>query len=261
MNEEISFPPLFDVPPGQLEAYKQHLLSEIGRDQERPRLFRRVVTPLRLRVALPSVALIGAALCAVVFTGALGGAKTHVANGGSASLIGSGVTNTLSGPPTLAHPLPSFAEQTTLGDATATLGAPIVLPNTSLVQPSDAGPVWVASLNDEQGKPAVTTVAVTFPSRGVIVEYTRPAPSDGTAAHFQAMAQGMVSPDGTQIARVVSLNGLPALAVQQNSDETGTNFGAIIFNLAGSEIRILGHTDQATLETSALSILNQSGPQ
>jgi len=162
-------------------------------------------------------------------------------------------------PPTLAHPLPSFAKQTTLADAPTALGGPVVLPNSAVVGPSDAGPVWVASLTDQQTGESVTTVAVTFPSQGMVVEYTRPAPSDGTAAHFEAMAQSMVSGSGVQVGHVITLSGgVPALAVEQNADETGSNFGEIIFNVGGSEIRVMGHNDQATLQGVAQSILDRS---
>lgn len=250
MTDQISFPPLLDLSPGELEAQKQHLVSEMAHQRERwPRVLR--VPPLRLRFVAPAVAVICAAVAAVVFTGALGSSgtpSTHPANNVWSPL--SNGTESVSAPPTLANPLPAFAEQTTLADASAELGIPLVLPNTTLVQPADAGPVWVASLHDKAGNPVVTTVAVTFPSRGVIVEYTRPAPSDGSAAHFQAMAQGMVSPGGAQIAQVISLSGgVPAFAVQQNSDETGHNFGEIIFNVGGSEVRVMGHTDRTTLES------------
>ena len=222
----------------------------------------RRAAPFRLRFAVPAVAAIcAAAVAAVVLTGALGGSSipsTHPAHNVWSPL--SNGTESVSGPPTLANPLPAFAEQTTLADASAELGIPLVLPNTTLVQPADAGSVWVASLHDKAGNSVVTTVAVTFPSRGVIVEYTRPAPSDGSAAHFQAMAQGMASPGGAQIAQVISLSGgVPAFAVQQNSDETGHNFGEIIFNVGGSEVRVMGHTDRAKLESLARSILSQSG--
>jgi hypothetical protein len=116
------------------------------------------------------------------------------------------------------------------------------------------------SLHDKEGNPVVTTVAVTFPSQGVIIGNTRPAPSDGSAAHFQAMAKSMPSPSGGSEGHVITLSGgVPALAVQQNSDDTGHNFGAIIFNMAGSEVGVIGHNDEATLESVALSILSQSG--
>jgi hypothetical protein len=257
MTDEMSFPPLHDLPPGEVALRRQHLLAEIARESNSS-LTRVNLPPLRLRFALPAVAVI----CAAVAAGLLaGGSNTPLTHTSSTSPPGNGLTNQASGPPTLAHPLPyPLAKQTTLGDAAATLGAPIVLPNTTLVQPADAGPVWIDSLHNEAGNPVVTTAAVTFPSQGVIIGYTRPAPSDGSAAHFQAMAQSMPSPNGRSEGQVISLDGgVPGLAVAENSDDTGHNFGAIIFNMAGSEVRVMGHNDQATLESLALSILGQSG--
>jgi hypothetical protein len=133
-----------------------------------------------------------------------------------------------------------------LAQAAATLGVTLVLPRTAVVRPADVGPVWVAGK-----KPRERTVAVTFPARGVIVEYTRPAPSNGSAAHFRAVGEGIQGSEFT-------LNGVPALAVRQNSDMTGANFGLIAFNVGDSEIRVMGHEGEATLEASALSILTQS---
>jgi hypothetical protein len=257
---EISFPPLHDLSPGELETRKQHLLSEI-RPQPDRRLSLPTIPRIRFRYALPAVAAVcAAAAFAVIFTGAFGGSRHH-----GKPLVGSLGNGSINGLPlpTLAHPLPlPFARQVPLADAQATLGAPIVLPNTALVQPSDAGPVWLDSLHDQEGNPVVTNVAVTFPSQGVIVGYTRPAPSDGSAAHFRAMAQSMPSPSGGSEGRVITLNGeVPALAVQQNSDDTGHNFSSVIFNMAGSEVSVIGHNDKATLESLALSILNHSKPK
>jgi hypothetical protein len=48
MTDQIAFPPLHDLPPPELEARKQHLLKEIARQPERPRLTER----LRLRPPL-----------------------------------------------------------------------------------------------------------------------------------------------------------------------------------------------------------------
>ncbi len=160
--------------------------------------------------------------------------------------------------PTVAQPLPAFADakQTTLVNAQTALGQTIVLPQTAVLTPSDAGPVWMDSLTDQQNGVTTTNVAVTFPAQGMIIAYTRPAPSDGSAAHFRAMAQSMPSPSGASEGQVISLNsGVPALAVQENSDDTGANFGAIIFNVGGAEISVKGHNDQATLEALAQSIL------
>jgi hypothetical protein len=172
----------------------------------------------------------------------------------------SAAVNLITPLPTVARPLPAFAKQTTLATAQTTLGQSVVLPQTATVAPSDAGPVWMDTLTNQQSGATTTNVAVTFPAQGMIVGYTRPAPSDGSAAHFQAMAQSMPSPSGASEGQVITLpGGVPALAVQENSDDTGTNFGSVIFNMGGAEVRVMGHNDEATLETIARSILSQSG--
>jgi len=255
MTDKISFPPMLDLPPGALEAHKRHLLSEIARESET----RRVGLWALRRPKVAAVAL----ACSAVIAGAMIGvfsirtgtpAKTTV---GNTNALGRSSSGNLAGSlPTVARPLPAFAKQATLAEAQTALGQPVVLPQTAAIGPSDAGPVWVASLTDQDSGGTVTTVAVTFPTQGMVMEYTRPAPSDGSAAHFQGMAQGMVSPSGTPIAQVISLSGgVPALAVQQNSDETGSNFGEIIFNVGGTEVRVMGHNDQATLQGAAESVL------
>jgi hypothetical protein len=95
-----------------------------------------------------------------------------------------------------------------------------------------------------------TNVAVTFPSQRVIVEYERPAPSNGSASHFQAMAKGIHD------AQVVRLGGgVPALVVKQNSDQTGHNFGEVIFNVGDGEVRVIGHYSRIALRRVAQSIL------
>jgi hypothetical protein len=104
-----------------------------------------------------------------------------------------------------------------------------------------------------KGSAGITDVAVTFPSRRVIVEYERPAPSNGSAAHFQRMAKGFHE------AQVIRLGGgVPAFTIKQNSDTDGHNFGVIIFNVAGSEIRVMGHYDLVTLQRVAESILERT---
>jgi hypothetical protein len=130
-----------------------------------------------------------------------------------------------------------------------------VLPRTALVRPSDVGPVWIDGFARRNGHRTIGTVAATFPGRGVIVEYTRRAPSDGSAAHFRAMARGLPS------SMVVDLKRRPALVIRQDSDQTGHNFGVVIFNLDGSEVRVMGHDSRATLESLARSIIDRSaGP-
>ena len=257
MTDKISFPPLLDLRPDSLEAQKQHLLREIARE---PDTRWHVALQLR-RPKLAGVAVgCGAAVAAAVIGVFIVGTGTTPKKVARKTSPGSSVNLPIP-LPTVAQPLPAFAaKQTTLADAQTTLGQSIVLPQTATVTPSDAGPVWMDSLTNQQTGVTTTNVAVTFPAQGMIIGYTRPAPSDGSAAHFQQMAQSMPSPSGASEGQVISLNGgVPALAVQENSDDTGGNFGAIIFNVGGAEVSVRGHNDESTLQALAESILARSG--
>ena len=97
-------------------------------------------------------------------------------------------------------------------------------------------------------------MAVTFPSQGLIVQYLQPAPFSDPQTGFQQMAQGIAG------AEEIDLNGTPALAIPQNSDNTGQNFGVVAFQADGGEVAVMGHKDSATLEGIAKSILAPSAP-
>lgn len=190
---------------------------------------------------------VGASAVALLLTAAAcGGAlqtRSRVIDCASLAPLGS--------PPTVAHPL-LCARRTTLARAAGVAGTPLVLPRTRVVRPADVGPVWIEGFARRNGHETSGTVALTFPARKLIVEYTRPAPSDGSAAHFQAMAVGLPS------SKVVALKRRPALVIRQGSDQTGHNFGVVIFNLDGNEVRVMGHDGQATLEALARSIIARS---
>jgi hypothetical protein len=151
-------------------------------------------------------------------------------------------------PPTLAHPLPTGGKETSLPEAAKALGAPIVLPNSSLAAPPDVGAVWAGSFSE--GKSA----AVTFPAAGLIVLYWHPALYANPGSVFTAVA------DGKAGFHVLDLKGVAALAIDQNSDSTGTNFGSIEFDASGTTILVLGHYGQQTLQAVAQSIVDQSPP-
>lgn len=148
--------------------------------------------------------------------------------------------------PTLSRPLLPPAHQVALADAMNAFGAPVVLPDTAAVQPSDAGPVW------EGTGSAGTTLAVTYPSQGVMIVYIRPAPYSDPVTTYQGFTQSL---PGSQ---VVQLNGTPAWVLPQNSDDTGANFGAVLFEVNGSEVRVMGHNTEPALEGIAQSILARS---
>jgi hypothetical protein len=149
--------------------------------------------------------------------------------------------------PTLAHPLGPGAKQTSLPAASRALGVHIVLPDSSIAAPSDAGAVWIGSMLDEK------RAAVTFPSAGLIVLYWRPSLYADAPALFAAVA------DGKPGFHLVDLDGVAALGIDQNSDSTGTNFGSIEFDTGGTTIAVLGHYDQQTLRALAQSILDRPG--
>jgi hypothetical protein len=134
-----------------------------------------------------------------------------------------------------------------MANATSALGSSIVLPSTTSVQPSAAGAVWEGSVGSS------TTVAVTFPAQGMIIGYMRPAPYADPATEYQSMSQGIPS------SQVVQLNATtPAIVIAENSDETGANFGVVAFQINGTEVRVMGHSDGSTLEGIARSILARS---
>jgi hypothetical protein len=90
-------------------------------------------------------------------------------------------------------------------------------------------------------------MAVTFPSPGVIVEYSRPAPSDPQTV-YQQIAQEFPSD------QVIDLGGAPALEMPQNSDATGANMGGLLFVDDGTEVTVMGHYDLQTLQGLAQSL-------
>jgi hypothetical protein len=146
--------------------------------------------------------------------------------------------------PTLAEPI-ADAQKTTLATARSALGVAAPLPTTSAVRPADVGAVW-----ESGGTP--TIMALTYPSQGLIIDYTRPAvPSADQEKTYQQVAAEVNG-------NVIELNGTtPALEIAQNSDMTGANFGVVAFVVNGTEVRVMGHTDGATLEAIAQSILTQ----
>ena len=149
--------------------------------------------------------------------------------------------------PTVDAPLYG-AKAVTMAEATKAFGSQLALPSISVVRPTDAGAIWESVHPGE----ATATVAVTFPSRGIFIDYIKPAPFSDPASGYKEMTAAFA------VSQVVNLNGTtPALYVEQNSDDTGANFGSVTFEANGAEIRVLGHNDQATLEAIAQSILEQ----
>jgi hypothetical protein len=252
MTDQISFPPLHDPAPGEIERRKQHLLSEITPVPKRARLLPPTLAfpPLRTAVYRRSALVIGLAVVA----GALGVGLTltgqKAASGQKATRM-QHLSRGLEAPLTLEQPLPG-GTQISLADAAATLGGPVVLPNFAMAKSSNIGSVWARTVPGHE-----YDIAITFPSAGVIVQYDRPVPyPEPTAQMYKTEASQ--SPDSMS---VTDLSGVPALATRQNSDQPGTNFGSIEFVTGGTRVAVLGHYDEATLKSIAQSIVDQVNSQ
>ena len=147
------------------------------------------------------------------------------------------------GPPptTVTRPLLGGA-QVSMAQATKIFGSPLALPSTSAVQPSDVCQIWAASVAGG------TTVAVTFPAKGIWISYDRPAPPD-PASHYKDMSTALV---GTEL---VQLDGTTPAIYFPGNDGSGTN--NFWFEANGAEIQVYGNFDEAPLEAIAQSILKQ----
>lgn len=248
MTDQISFPPLLELSPDEIHAQKQRLLSEITRDKTRFRVLRLGASPLFRRVSRPRWAMIAVAAAAVAGVGinslsqsaghqpsrSGGEHGKHTVTGG---ILGVGVPiGSISA--AVADPLPG-ATQIPLAQASSTLGAPVVLPNTNLVSPSDAGPVWTRTI------PNRTQVAVTFPAQNLILYYGSPGYSLATWER--------IDPYGT----VVTIQGVQAVYFDQKTSDGGAN--ALILTTKETDILIAGRYDEQTLESVAQSVLSQSG--
>lgn len=231
MNERDAMRLLAKANPVRLDDVRQTAVRVDSILVRRPRPRRRLV------VAVAVVAVAAAASLTGVFVFRGQGERSGV--GMLADLPG----------PTVQRPL--AGKQVTLADATAAIGPALVLPDTSLVGPSDAGPVWMSNIDPQ----TAVNVAVTFPRQGVFIGYSWPAPYEDSAAEYRSLVK-----DNQPNFHLIDLEGLPALAIDQNSDDTGQNFGVVAFTVGSTEIRVFGHNDQTTLASVATSILDQMPP-
>jgi hypothetical protein len=147
------------------------------------------------------------------------------------------------------------ARQIDVADASATLGAAVVLPDTSLVQPSDAGPAWAERTCPAKPPPPLggTLLAcwvwVSFPSARLSVGYLRPPMYRGTQGEWQQQTRSY-----GDNAKVVELGIVPALAIEPRDPYPGS----VEFDLDGTRVVVAGGYDTATLQDVAQSIVDRS---
>jgi hypothetical protein len=192
----------------------------------------------------------------------------------AASLIGVfvlGQSNTKSMEPglheglgTIGPVMPQPPRSIPITDLSLTIGAPVALPMTSLVQPTDA-----KSANAEGVCPVVSTtgidgacfVTVRFPSQPLTVEYNRPTGQPGPAgfaADVQTMKQEAARHPGSGRADLLDLNGVPAMFSTGDYSLGAEGTASIHFIVGETAITIYGDQDEATLQTLAQSILDRT---
>lgn len=178
MTDQIPFPPLHDLSPGEHETRKQHLLSEIRREPERRRFSLPAIPRLRLRFALPVAAAVCAvAVFALVFTGAFGRSGTHRSGGAvwrfhfgaqnGAPAVGLGrleVGSTTLGVNPFGDQGQVLSLQQFIADM-ASKGYDAPLPDSPLANSSNVGSIWENTATGE--------VVVYYPSSGIELWYGR----------------------------------------------------------------------------------------
>jgi len=233
-----------DLPDVEQSHEAQALLSSItaGAISQRALVRRRTVITTATAAAAVAVALIG------VLTFTAQGPRPSAGRQGPPLSAGRGGAQPDT--KTFAYPLGTGAKQISLADASTALGVPLVLPNSPLVKASDAGPVWTDS--DSHG---TRRVAVTFPSQSLTITYERPVPFADPLANYQQYAN-----DTPETAQVIDLNGVPALAVKEQSGGSDWDHGGWIqFVSGGTDIVVQGYYDESTLQDVVQSIVSQVG--
>jgi hypothetical protein len=164
---------------------------------------------------------------------------------GSASPAGSGITITASSTPnppptagrllfwpTLTHPLP-LAHRMSLAAASTEFGQRLALSTIPGMARDDVGPIFGnPALARETGQAGV---AVTYPSVGAVVIYSRPAPEEGAANYRRAVKQ---SPRLHM--SFLTLDGTPALYIPATGQSAwGQNAVSLSFVKSGIQVTVI----------------------
>jgi hypothetical protein len=153
-------------------------------------------------------------------------------------------------PVTMSEAASAFAAVPSAAGDASTEGGTIVLPDTAQVTPSDVGAVWMNQVQGETKLDTAVTVAVTFPSQGLIITYDRPTVTNPLAYIKDAIA---AEPDYSQL---IWLGSVPSWAIPDLAN--GSNWGMIQFIAGGTMVQVMGHTDLASLQAVAQSIVDQT---
>lgn len=248
---EISFPPLHDLSPDEHETRKQHLLSEIKRDPERRRMSLPTIPPLRLRFVVPAATAIGiAAVCAVVFSGALGGSGSRRPN----SMVWNSYFNTQNGRPGGVGMGRLGVDTTPLSNDNlfgadgklvtlqqfvadkAKEGYSVPLPNSPLANSDNVGNVWENTATGE--------VTIYYPSSGILLAY------GGTGVVYT----GIPADD------IQTINGVRALVFPARSPDS--YFASVLLPIPdGHLVALLSNNGPVSDLVSVAKTMSASTPQ
>jgi|SRR5579871_2386698 len=235
MNENDAMKLLADANPVPTESLAPTDPPELG-----------AAAVTRRRLVLATVSLL--ALAAATVTALL---TVHLSASRQAAPTNTGKgANAVAVPPE--QPIP-------LSEASAALGAPVVLPDTPRIGPSDVG-----SVTKECPGPWGQTCAITIrffltwdskdaagPRYGVQIRYSLGGYANPLAEYRASVGQ---------YRRVVYLSGVPALLITQNPhDRAGTASSYIEFQLGGRSISVVArHADDPSARSIAQSIVDRS---
>jgi hypothetical protein len=145
-------------------------------------------------------------------------------------------------PPTVNHPIDGV--ESSLPAARDALGAPVVVPDASLMGSPAAGPVWLSA------SPLDTIAAVTYPAANLWIDYW--AGVNTEQDDVLLLWRGLAHQDSPM--RVVDIDGVPALVGTENSQ--GSNPGVVMFQVDGIRVEMVGHQDDSTMQALAQSIIS-----
>ncbi len=225
-----------ELPPLDEKAKTHAYLYATGQERSHPGVGRWPHSSKRVKY-YAAIAL--ACTAAVIAAVSLTDGRTPANQLGSSAL---GVSSL----PTVARPLPAGSSQVSLGRAANVLGASLTLPDSA--QAPGVGAVWSSRAAHS---PVGESVAVTFPSQGFDVRYTRPVPYQDPLANYESYVHS------TPSAQVVYLDGVPTLT-DTSSRPDGSTWNSVEFVSHGTMIAVIGTADQSTLQNAARSILNQA---
>lgn len=155
------------------------------------------------------------------------------------------------------YPYLAHGRQISLSEASATLGSPVVLPDSSLARTGRAQ-AWAEGTCPHPAADLATTevcaVWISFPDSTLSLGYIRPPAYLGTGPEWRLQARGL-----GRNASAVRLDGTPALSIHRNP---GAGYpGRVALDLDGTRVVVAGDYSPARLQEVARSIVDRSGAQ